>query len=120
LKPIFIEYSETRGKLMREHAELSHRIAKEVEDDETLIADLKKLVSRYKSIDRSIWQEREKFYKRAHLILDDRQMVKLIVFEDKMKDDLFRKFRQTRGDAHGENEMMPAPGADIKWKNPRK
>jgi hypothetical protein len=113
LKPIFIEYSETRGKLMREHSELSRRIMKDVEDESIPVADLKALMQRYKAITRSLWQDREKFYKRSEEILNDRQIVKLIIFEDKVKEDLFRRFRGERMGAPERGELTPAPGVEM-------
>lgn len=108
--PVFTEYSETRGKLMHEHMELTRKIAKGADDESVSIAELKALAQRYKDINRSLWQGREKFYKRSKEILDGRQIVKLVIFEDKMKDDLFKKFRESRKGEPPEGEMPPPPG----------
>jgi hypothetical protein len=113
LKPIFIEYSENRGKLMRVQSELSRRIMKDIEDDTIPVADLKVLAQRYKALTRSLWQEREKFYKRSEEILNDRQIIKLVIFEDKVKEDLFRRFRGERREDHDRGKPTSAPGAET-------
>ncbi len=108
-KPLFEEYSESRGKLFKESMDLVHTIIGKVEDDSVPIAELKTLSERYKAVNRSLWREREQFLRRASEMLDERQMVKLIVYEEKMKDDLFKKFRDRRGDGRQRPNAAP-PG----------
>lgn len=112
-QPLFNDYSDAREKLRKEHFELNRRIARDVEDESVPVADLKALSQRYKAIDRSLWQEREKFYKRSEKILDDRQMVKLIIFEDKVKEDLFRRFRGARRDGPPGAKPGTAPESEM-------
>lgn len=89
--------------------DLVHTIIGKVEDDSVPIAELKTLSERYKAVNRSLWREREQFLRRASEMLDERQMVKLIVYEEKMKDDLFKKFRDRRGDGRQRPNAAP-PG----------
>lgn len=100
-QPIFIDYSEKRGKLMREHFEVTHKISDDVDNDSSPIADLQTLTKRYKAINRALWQEKDQFLKRSEDVLDARQMVKLTIYEDKMKEELFRRLRKDHDDTPG-------------------
>jgi hypothetical protein len=115
-KPLFEEYGESRGKLFKESMDLVHTIIGKVEDDSVPVAELKTLSERYKAVNRSLWREREQFLRRASEMLDERQMVKLTVYEEKMKDDLFKKFRDRRND--GRQRPDAAPPGNIN-RNPR-
>jgi hypothetical protein len=106
-RPIFMEYSENRGKFMREHFEIFHKISDAVDTDSTPITELQTLAQRYKSLERSLWKEREKFFQRSEAILDARQMVKLTIYEDKMKDELFRRMRKDHQNTPGEQNATP-------------
>jgi hypothetical protein len=97
MRPIFMEYIQNRDKLMREHTDLTGKITAGVENNTVSIDDLKNMSRRYQSIDRLILMERDRFYRQAQDILDDRQMIKLVVFEEKVKEDLFKRFRDMRG-----------------------
>jgi hypothetical protein len=108
-KPLFEEYGESRGKLFKESMDLVHTIIGKVEDDSIPVAELKTLSERYKAVNRSLWREREQFLRRASEMLDERQMVKLTVYEEKMKADLFKKFRDRRGDGRQRPDAAP-PG----------
>lgn len=106
-RPVYMEYSENRGKFMREHFEISHKILNAVDNDSTPISELQTLARRYKAIDRSMWQDKERFLKRSEKILDPRQMVKLTVYEEKMKDELFKRMRKDHQNAPGGPNSAP-------------
>ena len=108
-QPIFLEYSEKRGKLMRESFEVTHKISDAVDNDLYPIAELQTLAQRYKAIYRSMWREKEVFLKRSEEILDPRQMVKLTIYEDKMKEELFKRLRKDHPNMHGKPNVTP-PG----------
>lgn len=93
-QPIFIEYGEVRGGLMREQHETYRKIDAVVDNESTPLADVQALAQKYSSIHKSLWQEREKFLKVSKKILTPRQMIKLLIFEDKMKEDIFRRMRK--------------------------
>lgn len=109
-QPIFLDYSEKRGKLMREHFEVTHKIFKAVDNDSYPIAELQMLNQRYKVLNRSLWQEKEKFLKRSEEVLDARQMVKLTTYEDKMKEDLFRRLKRDNHQSPADMTITP-PGS---------
>ncbi len=115
-KPLFEEYGEARGKLFKENMDLVHTIIEKVEDDSVPVSELKTLSERYKAVNRSLWREREQFLRRASEMLDERQMVKLTVYEEKMKDDLFKKFRDRRGEGRQRPDNAPPGGFNL---NPR-
>ncbi len=94
---VFLEYSESRSRLMKEHIELSKRIADDVENESVPVEKLRQLSQRYKDINRSLWLEREAYYRKAESTLSERQMIKLIIYEDRVKDDLFRRVRREDG-----------------------
>ena len=112
-KPIFEEYGESRGKLFKENSDIVHAIIEKVENDSVPVADLKTLAERYRAVNRSLWREREQFLRRASEMLDDRQMIKLTVYEEKMKDDLFRKFRDRRGEGRERPDVAPPAGFNL-------
>jgi hypothetical protein len=96
---------------MHEQMELTRKITDSVDDESAPISQLKTLADRFKAVNRSLWQDREKFYKRSAVILNDRQMIKLLIFEEKMKGDLFRKFREPHKDGQPGGGPPPFPGA---------
>ena len=110
-RPLFDEFSDSRGKLMHEQMELTRKITDAVDDESVPISQLKTLADRFKAVNRSLWQDREKFLKRSAVILNDRQMIKLLIFEEKMKSDLFRKFREPHKDGRPGGGPPPFPGA---------
>jgi hypothetical protein len=106
-QPIFLDYSEKRGRLMREHFEVTHKIFKAVDNDASPIAEMQTLTQRYKVLNRSLWQEKERFLKRSEEVLDARQMVKLTIYEDKMKEELFRRLKRGNQQTPGSMTLTP-------------
>lgn len=107
-EPIFMDFTASRGRLMREHTTLLHRIIAESENQSVSVKDLQGLSKRYKDIDRQLWMERETFYKKSAGILTERQMVKLIIYEDKVKEDLFHRMRRDRKPSEqGKDNVTP-------------
>ena len=91
-----IEYmAELGGEL--EAGEIKVRdIVNDIEDESVSISELKDLVEKLDDIDASISKERNAFLEKAKEILDDRQYVKLVIFNDKLKKDLFNRFSARR------------------------
>ena len=94
--PVYLEYINNRDKLLKEQRELIHTISDNVDNESIPIKNLKKDVEKLTQIGKSLNEDRNKFLKKAETILDERQNIKLIVFEDKLKYDLFDRFRSMR------------------------
>ncbi|MHB9030406.1 MAG: hypothetical protein ACYC9O_16695 [Candidatus Latescibacterota bacterium] len=110
-EPIFLEYFKSRGQLTKEQMTLMHRIYQDADNRSSSVKDLQEMTQKYRAVNRSLWQARETFYRKSGEILDERQAVKLIIYEDKVKDDLFQRMRQERGGQRGNRDMArpPAP-----------
>jgi hypothetical protein len=104
-QPIFKEYGTIRGKLMREHNMLIRDIGKDVDNPSVTIRQLRDKAERLKQIDKSLSFEKEKYYQKAKRILNERQQIKLLIFEDKIKEDIFRRMEK-RSD---ERPLPPGP-----------
>lgn len=94
--PIYLTYINSRDKLIKERRELVHRVAEDADDESVSIKELKKNVAKLKEYEKSIEKERETFYDKAEKVLGERQYIKLIVFNDKLKEDLIARFRSER------------------------
>jgi len=91
--PVFKESNKIRFKLLDEHRKLAGIIAKDLDDESVSTNDLKEQLARIEQIDKEIIKERENFLKKSEKILNERQFIKLKLFEDKLKNDLFQRFR---------------------------
>ena len=91
--PVFKESNKKRFKLMGEHRKLVGTITKDLDDESVSTNDLKKQLTRIEKINKEIIKERENYLKKSEKILDERQYIKLKLFEDKLKNDLFQRFR---------------------------
>jgi len=107
--PIYFTYVKERDKLMDQHRELILKIAKDADDESTPIRDLENSVAELEKNEKSIESARDEFMKKAKSILDERQYIKLVVFNDKLKEDLIMQFRfqrmreaQSRSEESGE------------------
>ena len=94
--PAYLAHANSRDKLLKEHRELIHEISEDADDESVSVKDLKKKVAKLKIVEKSMNIEREKFLEKSEEILDERQYIKLIVFNDKLKEDLISRFRSER------------------------
>ena len=94
--PVYLEYINNRDKLLKEQRELIHTISDNVDNESITIKNLKKDVEKLTQIGKSLNEDRNKFLKKAETILDERQHVKLLIFDDKLKYDLFERYRSMR------------------------
>lgn len=94
--PIFNDHTKKRDEFTKQHRELVTQIVNDIEDESVSISELKDLVQKLDDIDASISKERNTFLEKAKEILDDRQYVKLVIFNDKLKKDLFNRFSARR------------------------
>lgn len=99
LFPLMKESNEIRSELIKERRELIHKIRKDIEDESVPIKDLKKQIKELEKINVEMLQERKRFLEKSEKILEERQYIKLILFEDRLKEDLFKrlKVREFRG-----------------------
>ena len=89
---------------MDEQRKLVGTITKDIDDESVSTNDLQKKLTRIETIDREILKEHENYLKKSKEILDERQYIKLKLFEDKLKNDLFQRFRGRRPRNQKENE----------------
>jgi len=94
--PAYLEYVNSRDKLVKEHRELIHRIAEDADDESVSIKDLRENIAKLRKNETLMNDERDAFLEKSETILDERQCIKLIVFNDKLKEDLFIRFRSER------------------------
>ena len=85
LFPLIRESNKIRSKLTKERMELINKIRKEIE-----------------RIDEQIVKGHKEFLNKSEKILDERQYIKLILFDDRLKEDLFKHFRSR--DPRGRND----------------
>ena len=90
--PIFKEHNKKRTELTRQHMEIVSKIVADVLDESVSSKDLKALVNKHEETADSIENERKAFLEKSRKILDYRQYVKLVIFNDKLKKDLFNRF----------------------------
>ena len=102
--PVFVESNKVRIKLINERRKLVHATTKDLDDESASINNLQKQLARIETIDKEIAKEHESFLKKSKSILDDRQYIKLKLFEDKLKDDLYQRFRGRRSRNEAETE----------------
>lgn len=86
----------TRESLMKDKRALTKKISKNADDESVPVKDLKKDIAKLFGNEKSLSDARKIFYKKSEKILSDRQYVKLIIFSDKLKEDLFSRFRTMR------------------------
>ena len=103
--PIMKEADETRDKLMKEHRELIRKISEEIDDPAVSVKELKKYVDQLEKLKEEMLQARKKFLKKSEKVLEDRQYIKLLIFEDMLKADLFRRYRDKRSIDRSELEQ---------------
>lgn len=102
--PVFIESNKIRIKLINERRKIVRATAKDIDDESVSIKDLQKQLAIIEKIDKEIMKEHENFLKKSNEILDERQYIKLKLFEDKLKDDLYQRFRGGRSRNEAETE----------------
>lgn len=89
---IFKEHNKKRHDLTGQHMKIVSKIIADVSDESVSSKDLKALVKKHGETSASIEKERKAFLEKSRKILDYRQYVKLVVFNDKLKKDLFNRF----------------------------
>jgi hypothetical protein len=94
LFPLLNEETQKREKLMDAHRKLAEQIIAGVDSESVSISELKSLVKKLDDINESLHRERMAFLEKAKKILDDRQYIKLVIFNDKLKKDLFNRFSE--------------------------
>ena len=91
--PILNEFNRKRFEIMHQRQSLLNEIITNVEDESIATKDLKKKLNEIENLLESEVNEIKGFYKNTEKFLDDRQSIKLHIFEEKLKNDLFNQFR---------------------------
>lgn len=84
---------ENRNKLTKERGDLIRKIRNDVDNESVSIKDLSKLVNELENINDKISDEHKEYLGKVEKILEERQYIKFLMFEDRLKEDLFERFR---------------------------
>ena len=103
--PIMKEAEETRDKLMKERREIVRKISDDIDNPAVSVKELKKDVDRLEKLNEKMMQARKNFLKKSEKVLEDRQYIKLLIFEDRLKADLFKRYRDKRLMDRSEHEQ---------------
>ncbi len=93
---IFLKHSSAREKLEKELNALIVEIYDDTDNKDVSTAALKKKLAKIDALRNDLEKENDSFLKNTAKILDDRQYIKLAVFEDKLRLDLMNRFRRNR------------------------
>jgi len=115
--PIFKEHNKKRHELTRQHMEIVAKIIADVSDESVSSKALKALVNKHEETAASIEKERTAFLEKSRKILDYRQYVKLVVFNDKLKKDLFNRFSKRDFDRMRSSRNNNSPSGGDKAKS---
>jgi len=95
--PFFQESFDTTSKLRSVRREKVREISDKIMDNAVTVNELEKHVNDLDSIDREMEKTQETFLKKSRKLLNDRQYIKLVIFQDWLKLDLMEK-RDRSGD----------------------
>ncbi len=96
LFPLLRESHIARSKIIKERRELYKKLAKDVDDKSVSLKNLRKQIKELeenKNAEKKVHQE---YLKKSKKFLDERQYIKLLLFEDKFKEDFLRRIRAMR------------------------
>lgn len=110
--PIFNKHSKTREELQRQERELSSIILEKV-DAEAPVKDIERLIDELDGIKKQIEKEHDSFQSDAGKLLNDRQKLKLRVFDEKMKSELMSRYRRHRTRDEEQPEFNGRPEGEI-------
>ena len=111
--PVFKDYLKSREEKMKEYRDLIRKIAENADNESVPVNVIKEDIQKLNNLDKAIDQEREKFLKKSEGILSERQYIKLIIFEDKLKGDLVERFREKRFMINAPEEGFDIPIAPF-------
>lgn len=94
--PLYMTFLNDREKLMKEHREIIHSIVDGADNQSVSVRDLKKKIEEMKANEQAMYSQRNDFFAKAEKILNERQYIKLVVFNDMLKEDLLLQFRSDR------------------------
>jgi hypothetical protein len=93
--PLFKELGESREKIMDERRDLVKSLVSGVDNKAVSLKELNAKVIKLKKNDAILEKEREEFLKKARKFLDERQVIKLQIFEDWLKEDYFKHMKES-------------------------
>jgi hypothetical protein len=112
--PIYLTYNNSRDKMMREHRNLIREIIKGSEDETVPVGKLMNMIADARKKEQELYTQRDAFLAKSAKILNERQYVKLVVFDDKLKEDLIKQFRSSsrRGESPSGSNIRNEPSED--------
>ncbi len=102
--PIMKEAGEIRDKLIKQRRKVIKKIFNDIDEPAVSLKELKKDVDTLQQLNEKMLQARKNFHKKSEKVLEDRQLIKLLIFEDKLKADLFRRYRDRSPKDKGRSE----------------
>jgi len=105
--PIIKDFFGANDKIRFEQRQILETLLKTVDDETAAVGDLKNNLARLQKLREQEKKEQDAYLGKVKGILNDRQFVKMHLFEDKLKHDLFRRFRNRRGDQEADRSTSP-------------
>ena len=102
--PIFKDSNKKRNELNHKSSELVDKLADDIDNEAITTEELKRQLAEIKKINKELADERAMFLKKLENILNERQAIKLEIFEDKFKNDLFRSLRENNRRRRNDSE----------------
>ncbi len=103
LLPLMKEFNEERHSLFLEHRKVVNKLFELSENPDITKDDVKSELKSLEDFHRLMQKSRTNLYNKAKSFLTDRQYIRLLIFEQKLKDDMMRQFRG-RHDSHDRDE----------------
>ena len=95
--PVYMAYLKEHDRLTNEQRTVIKRLIDGIDTDKVPLKTLRGDVERLNKIENELRKSRETFLKKSESILDERQHIKLIIFEERIKEDIFRRLRVIGG-----------------------
>ena len=91
--PVYMDFLKNRDKLTDDQRRVSWHIIESIDNPSISPKDLQKDVDYLKKIEIDLKKTQDEFLKKSQRMLDSRQYIKLIVFDEKVKRDIFSRIR---------------------------
>ncbi len=104
LFPLMKQYNEERHRLFVERRKVVDKLFDLSENKNITKEDVKSELRDLEKFHELMNKNRTNFYEKAETFLNDRQYIRLLIFEEKLKDDVMRQFRE-RHDLRGRDEQ---------------
>jgi hypothetical protein len=108
--PLLKEYDNARERIMHEHRELTEKISSDLNDASVQIPEIRKEIEKLDKMNEEQLKGKNEFFKKSAQILDERQCLKLRLYEDWLKINLMQRFKPGREGDNAEFEQRLRDG----------